>query len=249
MGKSFKDLFQRLKWRKSQSAPPRRWGWRRILRILAIVIVVLIAIPLILVPVYRFVPPPFTTVMVQNLWQDGWPRREWVPLDEISRHLQYAVVMSEDGRFCEHNGIDWRQVQIVLRQWEEGREPRGASTITMQLAKNLFLPPMRSYIRKGFEVPLALYIELWWPKRRILEVYLNSVEFDAGVYGAEAAAQHYFRKSARNLTDVEGARLAAILPNPRGRDAANPSQRVRNMSARALARARQAGAYVRCLQP
>ena len=224
-----------------------RRGWRRWLRFAVLLVLILLCIPLVLVPLYRFVPPPVTTVMIANLWRDGWPERDWVPLDQISTNLQHAVVMSEDGRFCEHDGIDWHAVEQVLADWRAGEEPRGASTITMQVAKNLFLPPGRLYLRKALEVPLAYYMELWWPKRRILEIYLNSAEWDVGIYGAEAAARHYFGKSASQLTEVEGARLAAILPNPRGRDAASPSPGVRNISRTVLARARQAGAYVKCL--
>ena len=224
------------------------WGKRALLVVALIVLGVFVILPLVLVPIYRFVPPPFTTVMMSNLLKDGWPQRDWVSLEEISTHLQYAVMMSEDGQFCRHGGVDWGQVKEAVADWREGEAPRGASTITMQTAKNLFLPPNRSYIRKALEVPMSYYIELWWPKRRIMEVYLNSVEWDVGVYGAESAARHYFGVSAADLSPVQGARLAAILPNPRGRNAAAPGPTVRALSRKALERARAAGAYVGCLQ-
>jgi len=217
------------------------------LRIALLAILVFLCLPLVLVPIYRFVPPPVTTVMLVNLPRDGWPQRQWVPLERISTNLQYAVVMSEDGQFCSHGGVDWSAVRQVVADFHAGQSPRGASTLTMQVAKNLFLPPNRSYVRKFLEVPLSYYIELWWPKRRILEVYLNSAEWDIGIYGAEAAALSYFRVSAASLSPVQGARLAAILPNPRARDASDPTSKVRGLSRKVLERARNAGAYVTCL--
>ena len=173
--------------------------------------------------------------------------RQWADLDDISPNLIRAVMVAEDGRFCTHWGIDFDEVENVLESLGEGERPRGASTITMQLVKNLFLWPQRSFLRKAIEVPLALYAELVLPKDRIMEIYLNVVEWDRGVYGAEAAAQHYFNRSANKLTRVQAANMAATLPAPASRNPARPSAHVRKIAAVIARRADQSGAYVTCL--
>ena len=137
------------------------------------------------------------------------------PLEEIAPALRQSVVASEDNLFCEHNGFDWHALGEVIGDLRAGERPRGASTITMQTAKNLFLWPNRNFLRKGLEAWLTPQIELLWSKQRILEVYLNIVEFGPGIYGAEAAARRHFGKSAAQLSRTEAARLAAVLPNPR----------------------------------
>lgn len=168
---------------------------------------------------YRFVPVPSTLML--GRWLALKPvERDWVPLDQISPHLIKAVIASEDQRFCSHRGVDWVELNKVLEN-EDGPS-RGASTLTMQTAKNVFLWPGRSYIRKGLEIPLAMAIDLAWGKPRVMEVYLNVAEWGEGLFGAEAAAQRYFRKPASRLTPAEAARLAGALPNPLLRNPAKP---------------------------
>ncbi|WP_228729929.1 monofunctional biosynthetic peptidoglycan transglycosylase [Shewanella avicenniae] len=140
--------------------------------------------------------------------------QQWRPLSQISPQLQLAVIASEDQRFPEHFGFDFKQIGSALAEAKKGEGLRGASTISQQTAKNLFMWPSRSFVRKGLEAWFTLLLELGWPKKRILEVYLNIVEFGPGIYGAEAAAQHYFQTSAAKLTSYQAAALAAILPNP-----------------------------------
>ncbi|MCU0820697.1 MAG: monofunctional biosynthetic peptidoglycan transglycosylase [Beijerinckiaceae bacterium] len=168
----------------------------------------------------RFLPVASTLML--GRWVTFQPvERDWVSLSSISPALARAVIASEDQRFCGHWGVDFVELQAVLE--DEGGPGRGASTITMQVAKNVYLWPGRSYIRKGLELPLALVIDSAWGKRRVMEIYLNVAEWGEGIFGAEAAAQHYFKKSARVLNAAEAARLAAVLPNPILRDAGRPS--------------------------
>jgi monofunctional biosynthetic peptidoglycan transglycosylase len=176
----------------------------------------------------RFVDPFTTGVQIQRrveawvTWSDYDKRSEWVPLEKISSHLQHAVIAAEDGRFYQHYGIDWQQVQLVLEESiEEGELPRGASTITQQLVKNLFFTTHRNPVRKVFEYTLAPMANVILGKRRVLELYLNVVEWGPGVWGAEAAAQYHYRSHASRLTRDQASRLAACLPNPRRRRAAS----------------------------
>jgi monofunctional biosynthetic peptidoglycan transglycosylase len=174
-----------------------------------------------LIGVYRFVNPPFSSLMVMQ-WLTGTSiHQEWVPIEKISPHLVRAVIASEDGRFCRHWGVDYAEVLAAIKRTSHG-VPRGASTITMQVAKNLFLWPAKSYVRKIVEVPLTYIIELMWSKRRIMEVYLNIAEWGPGVFGAETAAKEHFHRSASRLTARQGAQLAVALPNPFVRDAGDP---------------------------
>lgn len=170
--------------------------------------------------IFRWVPVPYTPLMaIRSVEQlsDGngvVMEHDWVPLEEISPKLQLAVVCSEDQNYLKHFGFDWGAIQKAMKENEEGKRFRGASTISQQTAKNVFLWPGRSYIRKAFEVWFTFLIELFWNKERIMEVYLNSIEMGKGIYGAEAASQHWFHKSAKKLTKDEAAAIAAILPNP-----------------------------------
>ena len=171
--------------------------------------------------IFRFVPPTITPLMAIRMNEQlrkGEKVKmdyQWVPLEKISPNLQLAVVASEDNRFTEHFGIDFKAIQKARREAAHGRRLRGASTISQQTAKNVFLWPGRSYIRKGIEVYFTLLIELFWGKRHIMEVYLNVIEMGNGIYGAEAAARTYFHKHASSLTRGESALIAATLPNPR----------------------------------
>ena len=171
------------------------------------------------VAVYAVVPPPATPLMyLRGIHEQAWPEaREWVPLSRIARNLQRAVIASEDQRFCAHSGFDWIELRRVWRDYRAGNASRGASTITNQLAKNLFLWNGRSIIRKGLEAGFTVLIEALWSKERILEVYLNIVEMGDGIYGAGAAARLHFNKRAAELTPQQAALIAAALPNPRVR--------------------------------
>ena len=165
---------------------------------------------------YRFLPAPFTLIMVgESVIEGRTIRHQWVPLERISPHLIRAVIASEDNEFCHHYGFDFKELENAWnRSQRNGGRLRGASTITQQTAKNAFLWGGRSYVRKGFEAYFTVLIETLWPKRRVMEVYLNIIEWGPGVFGAEAASRYWFKKPASRLTQMEAARLAAILPNP-----------------------------------
>ncbi len=175
--------------------------------------------------VERFVTP-VSTLMIGRMLFHQKVTRDYMPLGRMSRNLLAAVVMSEDGRFCYHHGVDWGALREVIEAGGIGGASRGASTITMQVVKNLFLWPGRSYVRKAFEIPLALVLDRLWPKRRILEVYLNIAEWGDGIFGAEAAAQTYFGESATDLSPHQAALLAAVLPDPYTRSVLHPNWRV-----------------------
>jgi monofunctional glycosyltransferase len=196
---------------------------------------------------YRWVNPVSTLML--GRWVTGRPvEHVAVPLEAVSPHLTLAVVTSEDARFCRHGGIDWDALRQVMDDDGEDGPSRGASTITMQTAKNLFLWPGRSYLRKAVELPLALYLDLVWGKRRSLENYLNIAEWGEGVFGAEAAARRHFGKSARDLTRGEAALLATALPNPIRRLAGRASSAHRARAGRLTARMQSAGrSLIACL--
>jgi monofunctional biosynthetic peptidoglycan transglycosylase len=187
------------------------------------------AVSILLVIVFKWVPIPFTPLMairaVENKWEgkDAVLSHDWVPLEEISPNLQKAVIASEDGNFLNHHGFDFQAMQKAFKNNQKGKRIKGGSTISQQTAKNVFLWQGRSYLRKGLEAYFTVLIELIWGKERIMEVYLNSIEMGQGVYGAEEAAKHWYRKSAVNLTKREAAGIAAILPNPLKYKATNSS--------------------------
>lgn len=211
----------------------------------------LVAWPIVMTLVYAVVPPPFSNIMLLRALSGNGIDKQWVSLDDISPTLPRAVISSEDARFCQHNGVDWIEMQGVIDDALDNDEgpTRGASTIPMQTAKNLFLWDGRLALRKLIEIPLAMWIDLVWSKRRIIEVYLNIVEWAPGVYGAEAAAQQHFHKSAKKLTKKEAALLAAVLPNPIKRNAGKPSKGVRGVANRILIRMAGMGPYLTCLAP
>jgi monofunctional biosynthetic peptidoglycan transglycosylase len=190
--------------------------------------------------------PPVSTLMLGRWLTLQEANRDFVPLAEISPYLPLAVMTAEDGRFCEHDGVDWDALREVID--DEDGPSRGASTIPMQVAKNLFLWPSRSYLRKGLEIPIALYIDFVWPKRRMMENYLNIAEWGEGIFGAEAAARTYFRKSARNLTRSEAALLARALPNPIIRNPARPSGRYRALAVQLAGRMEAMAPDTSCLK-
>lgn len=196
-------------------------------RLILLFVIVGFALPISLTLLYRFLPPPMTILMVQRLWEGKGLDRRWRSLSDISPNLPRAVIAAEDSRFCVHNGFDFRAMEKAVEH--NIRKPsriKGGSTISQQTAKNVFLWPERSYLRKGLEAYFTVLIEALWGKRRIMEVYLNSIEWGPGIYGAEAAAQHNFAVSSNRLTPTQAARLAAILPRPLKWQAATPGRYV-----------------------
>ncbi|MEN5081971.1 monofunctional biosynthetic peptidoglycan transglycosylase [Bosea sp. TWI1241] len=223
--------------------PRRRGGFVRIVLLLCLGLGLSFLAALL---AYRVLPAP-STLMIGRWLSFRGVERDWVPLERISPHLVRAVIAAEDQRFCSHAGIDWGELNAVLR--DRDGPSRGASTLTMQTAKNLFLWPGRSYVRKAIELPMALALDAAWPKRRIIEVYLNVAEWGDGVFGAEAAAQRYFRKPAARLTQAEAARLAGALPNPILRDPSRPSRGLQAASGRVQRRMAQLGPLGDCALP
>jgi monofunctional glycosyltransferase len=196
--------------------------WRRLKRLFLLAVAAFMTLSITLVVLYGLVPPPITPLMVIRLFQGEGLNKDWVSYDEVSPNIFKAVIAGEDARFCEHLGFDLGAIRKALQHNKKSRRLRGASTITQQTAKNLFLWPGRDVVRKGFEAYFAVLLELFWDKRRILEVYVNIVEFGHGIYGVEAAAQAYYKKSAKDLTAEEAARLAAVLPSPLHRTPQRP---------------------------
>jgi monofunctional biosynthetic peptidoglycan transglycosylase len=231
----------------SNETQSRRRSLWRVARLLAVGLVLVLLLPYLLVPLYRVVDP-VSTLMVWR-WVRGAPvTRTVVRLDRIAPALPATVIASEDARFCTHPGVDWQEIRDAIEDADDLSEARGGSTITQQTAKNLFLWGGRSYVRKALELPLAIWIDLVLPKRRVLEIYLNIVEWGpGGQFGAEAGARFAFGKSARELTPREAATLAAILPNPHRRSAKVPGPAVRRLAA--IYEARGRGANVACLRP
>ncbi len=175
-----------------------------------------LAIPVIAIIIFKWVPVPATPLMVIRYFEQKetvW-KHDWVPIEDISKNLQLAVICSEDQNFLKHNGFDMKAIERALDYNQKGKKVRGASTISQQTAKNVFLWPHRSWFRKGLETYVTFLIELIWSKERIMEVYLNSIEMGNGIYGAEAASQHWFKKPASKLTKSQAAAIAAILPRP-----------------------------------
>jgi len=213
------------------------------------VLLVFIVLPLALILAFRFVPPPITPLMVIRLIE-GYPlHHEWVAYEGISPALAHAVVASEDNLFCEEtSGFDVAALRGQIEAWQDGKRPRGASTITMQTAKNLLLWPGRDPIRKLVEAWLTPQMALLWPKRRVLEVYLNIVEFGPGIYGAEAASRAFFRKPAANLTPREAAQLASVLPRPLVWVAAPPGPYVRERATVIERRTERLGPLLNCTE-
>ena len=213
----------------------------RLVRNLFLIVLLILLLPYLLAPLYR-VGHPVSTLMAWR-WFTGAPvSRQWIDLKSMSSALPRSVVGSEDAKFCSHHGIDWNALRDVIDDAEDGEVARGGSTITQQVAKNLFLWQGRSVIRKALEFPLALWIDLVLPKQRILEIYLNIAELGpSGQFGAEAGAAYAFGRPASGLSPREAALLAAILPNPVVRSARNPGPGVRRLAGTYVARAQSTG--------
>ncbi|HZC17204.1 MAG TPA: monofunctional biosynthetic peptidoglycan transglycosylase [Caulobacteraceae bacterium] len=194
-------------------------------RLIATVVIALVVVPPVSVVIYRVVPPPITILMIERLIQGHGLDYRWRSLSDMSPALPAAAVASEDARFCSHHGFDFGAMEKAIRNNE--RRPnriKGGSTISQQTAKNVFLWPGRDYVRKGIEAWYTVLIEAIWGKPRIMEMYLNVVEFGPGVYGAEAASQHFFHEPASKLSAAQAARLIAVLPKPLSWDAGDPGR-------------------------
>lgn len=217
---------------------------KRFFKFIFKIILWFIGISVFLVLLFKWVPVPGTPLMaIRALSSDSPPRYEhdWVSMENISPNLQLAVVASEDQKFLSHQGFDVEAIEKAIENNKKGKRVRGASTISQQTAKNVFLWQGRSWLRKGFEVYFTFLIELLWDKERILEVYLNSIEMGDGVYGAEAAAQFWFNKPAAKLSQSEAAAIAAILPNPRVYKASPASNYIGNRKSWITRQMRQLG--------
>lgn len=229
-------------------------AWRRLLAALtlrnaALCLAALAMVPAALSVLYRIdgVRPVSTLMLGRWLTFQSVDRR-WVEIEDIAPSLIQAVVMSEDGQFCAHHGVDLAELNGVIDDAMEGEKVRGASTITMQTAKNLFLWNGRLFIRKAAEIPLAIYMDLVLPKRRIMEIYLNIAEWDEGVFGIEAAAQQHFKRPASKLTARQAALLAVTLPAPTVRNPAKPKPGMQRLAGLIERRAAKSGSYVGCVE-
>jgi len=209
----------------------------RVARWAAIAILAAAVGSIMIVAAFRWLPVPVTAFMVEEKFAT-WgaepalgQKHDWVPWPQISRHAAIAVIAAEDQKFLLHDGFDFDQIGKAVSEAQRGRRLRGASTISQQVAKNLFLWSGQSWVRKGLEAWFTVLIEFLWPKQRILEVYLNSAQFGRGVWGVQAASRHYFGKDAAQLSRTEAALLAAVLPSPTRSRVTNPSAYVRNRQA------------------
>ena len=235
---------------KLQPRPAKR-GSRlsRLARGAALALALVLLLPYVLVPLYRVINP-ISTLMLWRWATGARVERSFVPIERMAPALPVTVVASEDGRFCTHGGIDWREIRERVEDVDEISAARGVSTISQQTAKNLFLWPGRSFLRKGLELPLALWIDLVLPKWRVLEIYLNVAEWGPnGQFGAETGSRYAFNKSARSLTPREAALLAAVLPNPRRRSAKQPGPAVRRLAAIYEARGAVQASLAFCAKP
>lgn len=222
---------------------------RRLRNLILAALAIVVLAPTALIAAYRYIDPPITPLMLIRLAEGEGLKKTWRDLRAIAPDLGRSVVAAEDNRFCTHAGFDLRELADQFDRWLAGGRPRGASTITMQTAKNLFLWPDRDPARKIIEAWLTWQIELLWPKDRILEVYLNVVEFGPGIYGAEAAARRFFSRPASALTPAQSARLAAVLPNPRVYAASRPSTYLDSRTRDIQRRIRQLGSLLDCIPP
>ncbi len=210
---------------KAEDAPaPKPRLWRLVAKWVGRALGAVAAVYAVLILLFSFLPPPINLYQLGEAWRLGGIEKDWVSWDEIAPVMGRSAVAAEDANFCTHWGFDMAAIRQAI---EEGSN-RGASTISQQVVKNVFLWHGRSYARKAMEAVLTPVVELVWSKERVLHVYLNVAEFDEGVFGVQAAAQHYFGVDAKDLSALQAARLAAVLPDPKGRDAANPSSFVRS---------------------
>ena len=220
------------------SVPMNRRLFQAIVRafLSALVLSVAIVLP------WRWIAPPTTAfILWERAAREEIVHYRWVSRDQVSSNLAIAVIAAEDQKFPDHHGFDWRAISDALERNRQGSRLRGGSTISQQLVKNLFLWPGQNWVRKGAEAYLTIWIELLWPKRRILEVYLNVAEFGPGVFGAGAAAEHLLGKSPANLTAYDAALLVSVLPGPKRMFVTNPSEYVRNRASQIESAVQQLG--------
>lgn len=239
------------KTKKSKKTKQTKQVWyKKWLRRLLALILFILFLPYFLVLLYKleFVHP-VSTLMLGDLLQGRSYEREWVEFNDIAPVLVQSVMMSEDGQYCSHSGVDWSAINIVIEDTLSGDGVRGASTIAMQTSKNLFLVPNRSVIRKVLEMPLAIFSDFIWGKERMMELYLNVAQWGPGIYGIQSASKIYFGRSAKNLTRRQAAYLAVTLPNPILRNPLKPSQGLQRLAQRIEVRAKQSGAYIKCIYP
>jgi monofunctional glycosyltransferase len=208
----------------------KKHNWFRRLTPILWFLAFLAAAVLLSIVLFRYVNPPITPVMVAEKLRGATLRRDWVPLEKISPELRVAAISSEDGHFCTHWGVDLGAVREAINEGGGLGAVRGASTIPMQTARNLYLWSGRSYVRKALEVPLAIVMSALWPKKRMMEVYLNIAQFGPGLFGVEAASRYYFKKSAADLTRGQAVLLVVTLPNPRFRNPAKPSKHMKGVA-------------------
>lgn len=238
-------IFKKKK-KSTQEGKNRTWV-QKILHLITKVMLWFFGLSILFVLLFKFVPVPITPLMVIRVLEQKMEGKEailshtWVPIEDISMNLQKAVIASEDQKFLTHYGFDVEAIQKARKSNAKGKKIRGGSTISQQTAKNVFLWPGRSYIRKGLEAYFTLLIEFIWGKERIMEVYLNSIEMGNGVYGAQEASRVWYRKEAQNLSKYEAAGIAAILPNPRVFKASNSSNYIERRKNRILRQMRYLG--------
>ena len=235
---------------ESVEAPVRRrWlGDRQVLKRVVLAVLAVLLLPYVLIFIYLlpFIHP-VSTLMLRDLVLLRGYDRQWVSIDDVAPVLVQSVMMSEDGQYCFHGGVDWDEMRMLVEDALKGQETRGGSTIPMQTAKNLFLWNSRSFIRKGLELPLAVGSDFVWSKRRLMEIYLNIAEWGPGIYGIEAAAQYHFKVPASKLTRRQASLLAVSLPNPIDRNAGKPGRGLRRLAAIIERRAQGSGDYIKCI--
>ena len=221
---------------------------RPVIMRIALALAALVILPYVLIVLYLlpFIHPVSTLMLRDFVLLRGYDR-QWVSLDDISPVLVQSVMMSEDGQYCFHGGVDWGEMRMLVEDTLSGQATRGGSTIPMQTVKNLFLWNSRSFVRKGLELPLAVTADFIWSKRRLMEIYLNIAEWGPGIYGIEAAARHHFKVPASKLTSRQAALLAVSLPNPFDRNAGKPGRGLRRLASLIERRARGSGEYIRCI--
>ena len=237
-------FFSRL--RASLAMSKRSWLTRWTFRLILFMALTPLALTILYFPSFVH---PVSTLMLKDLMTLKSYQRVWVPIEDIAPALIHSVMMSEDGQYCAHQGVDWAAVNQVIDDAMDGEGSRGASTIPMQTVKNLYLWNSRSYLRKVLELPYALMIDLVWTKRRLMEIYLNIAEWGPGIYGIEAAAQKHFGVPAKNLSRRQAALLAVTLPNPILRNPAKPNRGLNRLARVNERRALQSGGYVECVTP
>ncbi|MBY5649680.1 monofunctional biosynthetic peptidoglycan transglycosylase [Rhizobium leguminosarum] len=227
----------------------RRWFEdRRVLKRIVLTVLIVLILPYALIFFYLlpFIHP-VSTLMLRDLVLLRGYDRQWVSLDNIAPVVVQSVMMSEDGQYCFHGGVDWAEMSMLVEDTLKGQATRGGSTIPMQTAKNLFLWNSRSFVRKALELPLAVATDFVLSKRRLMEIYLNIAEWGPGIYGIEAAARHHFKVPASKLTRRQASLLAVSLPNPIDRNAGKPGRGLRRLAGLIERRAQGAGDYIKCI--